>query len=101
MNDFGKAVKTLRTKSKLSQQQLAEKIGIKKEQLSEVETGKVLPTKQMIKDIANGLNIPVTSLKVFFQEIKSKDKTLIAFQKSLKKLIVATISARESCVKIS
>lgn len=54
---IGKRIKYLREKIGITQTQLAKLVGIGKSTLSEYESGKANPTAEVIKKIANSLNV--------------------------------------------
>lgn len=59
-------IKELRAKYNLTQEQLAEKIGISRPALSDIETGKTIPRGQTIIRIANVFGIPAE--QIFFEK---------------------------------
>lgn len=63
---FGMRVKELRTLRKLSQEQLAEKVGISPKYMSRIETGQQFPSIDIIVKLAKALQ---AELKDFFEFI--------------------------------
>lgn len=61
---FGLRIKELRTVRKLSQEQLAEKVGISSKYMSRIEMGQHFPSLDNIKKLANALHV---ELKDFFE----------------------------------
>jgi transcriptional regulator with XRE-family HTH domain len=61
---FGARVRELRLSLGLSQYQFAEKCGVARTYLAEIETGARNPTLDKIYQIAAGLEVPVTDLFV-------------------------------------
>ena len=59
-------IKELRAKYNLTQEQLAEKIGISRPALSDIETGKTIPRGQTIIRIANVFGMPAE--QIFFED---------------------------------
>lgn len=60
--NFGQVIKILRIASGLKQKDLAEKVGVKPHYLSLVETGKRDPSLNIVRSIAEALNVPVSYL---------------------------------------
>jgi len=59
---IGKRIQNARLETKLTQEQLAEKLQISTNYLSKVETGKEKPNLEMIDKICNNLKIPLPFL---------------------------------------
>jgi len=59
-------LKVLRAKHNLTQEQLAKKIGISRPALSDIETGKTIPSGQTIIRIANVFGMPAE--QIFFED---------------------------------
>jgi transcriptional regulator with XRE-family HTH domain len=59
---FGKKVKELRKLLGLTQQELAEKVGISKDYIGLIERGLRSPSLEMIEKIAVALKVTITSL---------------------------------------
>ena len=59
---IGKFIASCRKKQKLTQEQLAEKLGITYKAVSKWETGKGLPDVSIMKDLCNNLKITVNEL---------------------------------------
>ena len=62
LEDFGKRLRDLRTKTGLSQEKFALKIGIDRTYYSSVEGGKRNVSLQNIKKIADGLGVSLSEL---------------------------------------
>jgi len=60
--DFGRRLRQLRLKRKLSQEELAYRVGMDVSYLSEVENGRKEPCLRKIKELAQGLDITVSSM---------------------------------------
>lgn len=56
--EIGQRIKTIRTKKGLTQEQVAEIVGISQKHLSRIEKGYHNPRFDMIIKIANALNVP-------------------------------------------
>lgn len=59
---IGKFIASCRKKQKLTQEQLAEKLGVTYKAVSKWETGKGLPDASIMKDLCNNLKITVNEL---------------------------------------
>lgn len=55
-------IKQLRKQNKMTQEQLADKIGVKRAIISKYESGKVEPSLTQIQNIATALNVSIESL---------------------------------------
>lgn len=74
---FGKRIQELRKSQKMSQEKLAEIIGIEANNLSRIENGKNYPTAENTAKIALALNVSIDELYVFshhkdYSDIKSE-----------------------------
>lgn len=74
-SDFGKRFKELREANKLTQEQLAEQLGIEARQISRIETGKCFTTLDNLNKIAELYNIEVKDL-FSFGHFKSKEELI-------------------------
>ena len=74
---FGQNIHENRKKKKLSQEELAEKLEISVKHLSNIETGKVFASAELIETIALILNVSVASL-FYSPEEKSFDDSDIS-----------------------
>ncbi len=59
---FGKKVKELRRERKLTQAQLAEKVELSINYISQIETGEASPTFETIVKLATGLGVEIREL---------------------------------------
>ena len=76
--EFGKRLKELRLQANMSQEDLAEKVGVATKTVSYWENGHNPVTLSKIPLIANALNIPIYKMFVFLDiEEKSADKDYI------------------------
>lgn len=73
--NFGTRIKELRTKKKLTQFQLAEKVGIDAKHLSHIETGRSFPKETLIENFASELDIEIPEL-FNFSYIKSSNEII-------------------------
>ena len=80
-NLLGLRIREIRKSNKLTQEQLAEKIGIEIPSLSNIENGKNYPNSETIEKIAKGLNVQIFELFIF-EHLKEPDS-----KKMLKELI--------------
>lgn len=60
--EFGKRLKTLRKKQKLTQKQLAFEVGISDVQIRRIEKGEINTSLSVIVGVAESLNIPLKDL---------------------------------------
>lgn len=66
---LGKNIKYYRTKRKLTQEQLAEAVGIHDKNISKIENGNNFPSAETLTAIVNALNIDYYELFLFDNEI--------------------------------
>ena len=72
---FGKRLKELRKHRKLTQEQLAELIGLDPKQICRIENGGCFTTFETLEKIAKVFNVPIYEL--FYSEHKKTKDTLI------------------------
>lgn len=60
--DLGQAIKTLRQKQGMTQQQLADRCGVSDNAISNLETGKAYPPKGMVEKLCAAFGIPSSYL---------------------------------------
>ncbi|MBW4424857.1 helix-turn-helix transcriptional regulator [uncultured Nostoc sp.] len=66
------ALRMIRIFHDLTQKQLAEKLGISKSHISEIESGKKTPSLELLNQYSKAFDIPVSSI-MFFSESLNKD----------------------------
>jgi len=66
------ALRMIRIYHDLTQKELAEKLKISKSYLSEIESGKKIPSLELLRQYSNIFDIPVSSI-MFFSESLNKD----------------------------
>ncbi len=71
-NEIGQRLKSIRTRLKLSQRQLARQSGVANATISQVEAGKLNPTVSMLKKVLDG--IPVSLGEFFGDEFELHDR---------------------------
>lgn len=98
---FGDKLKTARLAAGLTQEELAERCGMKKQSISRYENSEREPNIRTAKKLADALNVPLESLAVeSLAELSGEQKQLIAlcqklppdqveFAKALLKQIIA------------
>jgi len=64
---FGKTLKTLRQERRLSQAELAEKLGSTQRHVSFLETGRAAPSRYMLQRIERELALPVSRCQVLYE----------------------------------
>lgn len=67
--ELGKKIQKLRKSSKITQEKLAEIIGIDPKNVSRIENGNTYPSSETLMAIANALNVNVYELFVFNDDI--------------------------------
>lgn len=63
--DLGQRIQKLRKDKKITQEQLAEMVGIDPKNISRIEKGNNYPTAENLTSIANALNVDIYELFVF------------------------------------
>ncbi len=81
----GQNIQEMRKQLKMTQEQLAELIGIETISLSKIETGKSYPTSENLAKIAAALNVEPYEFFLFEKE-KTKDELLEEIQTSVNKI---------------
>ncbi|MEH2289154.1 helix-turn-helix transcriptional regulator [Nostoc sp.] len=69
---LSEALRLIRVFHDLTQKELAEKLGISKSYISEIESGKKTPTLELLNRYSEFFDIPVSSI-MFFSESLNKD----------------------------
>lgn len=93
--DLGKKIQKLRKDKKITQEQLAELVGIDPKNISRIENGNNYPTAENLTSIAKALNVEIYELFVFnnlpIEEMKKEiiselenEKTVLHLYKCLK-----------------
>ena len=90
--DIGSAIKSIRTRKKITQKDLAAQCGISANALCSIEKNVSFPTKETIKRICDALQIPVSYLLFFSitEEDVPKEKQGIfnALKEPIQKVLV-------------
>ena len=60
--EIGNRIKTIRESASLTQNEVAEHLGISKEKFAGIELGLFLPTLEILNQLAKLFNVPVTEL---------------------------------------
>ncbi len=74
---LGRRIRELRQKKQMSQQELAEKIGIDQRNLSNIECGNTFPSKSLLH-LARALNIDLQEL-FDFEHYKTDKETMLEY----------------------
>ena len=82
---FGKHLKGLRESKGLSQEQLAEAIGVEYQTISRIETGMYFTSYENLQKISNALDLHIKDLFDFSENEYSKEELKIAIDKALTK----------------
>lgn len=94
--NIGRAIKHLREKKGLSQQQLAKKSGVSQSTVAQTESGRRQPSKQSFTKICKGLKVQGVAVVVFAIE----EKDIPANKKNIyKKLYPVLLKLAEELVK--
>lgn len=72
---LNEALRLMRVFHDLSQKELAEKLGISKSYLSEIESGKKTPTLELLNRYSHLFDIPVSSIMFFGESLNKDGKT--------------------------
>ena len=72
---IGETIKTLRKKSRLSQIELSNELGITQTFLSHIENGKTSPRTDLIEKIAEKLKVPLTAIYLHSLEETDVDES--------------------------
>jgi len=75
---LNEALRLIRVYHDLRQSEVAEKLGISKSYLSEIEKGAKRPTLELVEKYAAAFHVPVSSI-IFFSENMNKD---VAYEKA-------------------
>ena len=70
---LGQNVKIYRKANKMTQAKLAEQVGVEVISISSIETGRYFPTPENLVKIASALNISLSELFDFKQELECED----------------------------
>lgn len=62
---FGKRVQALRFSAKMTQENLADEVGVTVESISNIERGVYGPSFNTLEKLAKALNVPVKNLFIF------------------------------------
>lgn len=89
---FGKKVKEYRTKLFLTQEELAEKIGISAKSLSQIELGNNFVSAETLEAMCNALNIPPKKMFDFAEDSQTEDFEHIKNKLTHKRYLIEKIS---------
>ena len=90
---IGKFIASCRKKQNLTQEQLAEKLGITYKAVSKLETGKGLPDASIMKDLCNILKITINEL--LSGELINKED----YNKKIEEYMLEIYRQKEECEK--
>ena len=71
---IGKKIKQLRTKAKLSQAELSEKIGMTEKNLSNIERGLQIPALNSFLRLLDVLNVPLSEFGITAKDTENKSR---------------------------
>ncbi len=66
---LGEALRLIRVYNDLKQNEMADRIGVSKSYLSEIEKGQKSPTLEIVQKYSREFSIPVSSIMFFAEEI--------------------------------
>jgi transcriptional regulator with XRE-family HTH domain len=69
---LGKAIRTLRNESSLSQESLGHRAEIHPTWISHIESGRINPTWGNVRRIAKGLGVPLSKLAALAEDLERK-----------------------------
>lgn len=84
IEDTGKNLKAIRTAKKMSMAELANKIGISKSLISQVERGEVLPSLTTLDKFATAFGVPITRLFNIEVDMSEEENILVRRNKRKK-----------------
>lgn len=73
MNDLTEALRLIRVFHDISQTDLADKLGVSKSFLSEIESGKKRPSLDLLAQYAAEFDVPLSSLMFFAESVAAND----------------------------
>lgn len=87
---FGEALRLVRSFHEVNQSDLADALGISRSYLSEIESGKKVPSLDLLQRYATHFGIPLSSL-VFFSENTGESERDLSVRKMLGKKAIAIL----------
>lgn len=84
--NLGKNIQKYRKLNKITQEKLAEMIGVEINSISSIETGKYFPSPENLVKIANALNVDISNL-FYFKDDCSCEDYIKEINKNIKLLI--------------
>jgi DNA-binding XRE family transcriptional regulator len=97
MTSLNKALKYIRLFDRLNQTELSKALNISKSVISEIESGKRLPSTNIIKSYSDYFNIPISEIYFLSEKIGNKNKTSF-LSKRIINLIDWVVSDNDSVV---
>jgi transcriptional regulator with XRE-family HTH domain len=92
MKDIGKNIKEYRISRNLSQEELAEKLGLSKRTISNYESGRSRPNLDMLKKIAEELEVEINEIVYGASAVEKKGKHKIAVMSVSGVVIAAAVA---------
>ena len=98
--EFGENLKRLRKQAKITQQEMADKIGVSRVSYSYYERGRALPTIENLCNIASILNATPNALLGYEQEKKEIDvQTVLNMQMQIIDTLIESLSDMRDVLK--
>ena len=73
MNNLNKILKQIRIFNYLNQAQLSDKISLSRSYISEIETGKKIPSMEVLEKYARTFDIPLSAIMIFAENYENKE----------------------------
>lgn len=96
---FGQALKILRRSQELNQAELAERLGVSRSYISELESGNRTPSFELLEKYAGVFDVPLSSLIFFAEGLKEPEALEGRLEKAkgvIAKKIIALLSVIEA-----
>jgi transcriptional regulator with XRE-family HTH domain len=89
---IGEALRTMRVFHDMTQKDLADKLEISKSHLSEIESGKKMPTLALLERYSQVFNIPISSILFFSENLDERNLPMEKARVMVSSKILALLS---------